>query len=335
MYRYGLIGFGGLGKKHYCNLLKIAEKRKDFCLASICGTTPEEAGKSVSLNIGTVDSSAFDFSGCHFYQDYKEMIDQENLDFVLSVLPTYLHEEVAVYALQKGVHVFSEKAMALTLEGCDAMISAAKESGKALMIGQVCRFNRTYARLKEIVDSGCYGKVRKVTAVRNSQMPLWTWQNWILDPSKSGGCLLDMHVHDLDLINWIFGMPKQVSAIVGNSKIKQESVSSRLFYDDFVAEVRADWSLPQSYPFTAQFQVDFDEATVVIQGEKFLLYRDDGLEEESYNSEDAFIREIEDFLALALDRIPCETTSAESVRESVRLAMAEMESAEKNEIITL
>ena len=130
MYRYGIIGFGGLGKKHLNNLMNMEKSRGDFCLGAICGTTLEQAKKSVEINLGTVDVSKFDFSDCNFYDDYKEMIQNEKLDFVLSVLPTYLHEEVAVYALSNGLHVFSEKPMALSLEGCQKMIDTAKNNKK-------------------------------------------------------------------------------------------------------------------------------------------------------------------------------------------------------------
>ena len=79
MYRYAIVGFGGLGKKHLCNMKKIEWERGDFCLAAICGTTAEKAKESVTTNIGTSDMSDMDFSLCNFYQDYKEMIDNENI----------------------------------------------------------------------------------------------------------------------------------------------------------------------------------------------------------------------------------------------------------------
>ena len=175
MFRYAIIGFGGLGKKHFCNLIKLEEKRKDFTLAAICGTTEAEARKSVNLNLGTVDLSKIDFSHCHFYRDYKEMIETEKLDFIFSTVPTYLHKEIAVYALSKGIHVFSEKPMALTLADCEEMLLTARENNKYLMIGQCLRFHPAYKKVKEFIDSGAYGKVRSAYFERISQLPCWTW----------------------------------------------------------------------------------------------------------------------------------------------------------------
>ena len=336
MYRYAIVGFGGLGKKHLCNLKKIEEERGDFSLAAICGTTADKAKESVATNIGTADLSDIDFSLCNFYQDYKEMIDNEKLDFVLSVLPTYLHKEVAVYALSKGIHVFSEKPMALTLDDCEAMICAARENKRTLMIGQVLRFNQAWRQIKEYIKSNQFGKVCKASFERYSRTPLWTWNNWILEPEKSGGCVLDMHVHDVDMINWLFGMPKALRSYVTSNKVELESISTQYFYEDFVVEGRADWSLPQTFPFRALCRIDFEKASVVLDNNNLNIYTDDKCEMKSFTDENDFIEELRTFLKLALDgEDHSEITSAESVSNSVKIVVKELEAARKTETVFL
>lgn len=219
MYKYAIIGFGGLGKLHLTNLLQLEQERGDFHLQAICGADPESFKESVKLNLGTVDLSEIDISDCHFYQDYKELIDTEKPDFILSTLPTFLHEEVAVYALNHGVHVFSEKPMALSADGCEHMIHAAEENQRKLMIGQCLRFDSAYSKLKEYVENKTFGAPYRAEFSRYSQKPTWTWNDWILDPEKSGGCVLDMHVHDVDLINWIFGIPKSLRSAVTEKNV--------------------------------------------------------------------------------------------------------------------
>ncbi|MBQ7109520.1 MAG: Gfo/Idh/MocA family oxidoreductase [Clostridia bacterium] len=330
MYRYGIIGFGGLGKKHLCNLIKIEQKRKDICLAAICGTTKEEAKKNVSINMGMIDVSSLDFSGCNFYQDYKEMIDEEELDFILSVLPTFLHEEVAVYALSKGIHVFSEKPMALTVEGCENMIKAAKENGRELMIGQCLRFHTGFRKIKDYIESGELGKVRGAYFDKNSQMPCWTFNNWILDPKQSGGCPIDMHIHDVDLINWFFGKPNSLYSTVRSTKLPLEGIITQYFYDDFSVVAQADWSLPQTFPFDEICRIDFEKASIVVRNDKLSIYCDDKSFEEEYDAEEAFVAEIEAFLNMIIDKKPCDDiTSPESICDTLRIAIAEIESAEK------
>lgn len=335
MYRYAIIGFGGLGKLHLGNLIKLEKERGDIKLCALCGADPASFKSNVKLNIGDVDISSIDFSSCGFYQDYKELIDKEKPDFILSTLPTYLHEEVAVYALSHGVHVFSEKPMALSAESCRNMIDTAKKNNRALMIGQCLRFDPSYREIKKYIDEKTYGKVCRAEFTRYSQLPTWTWNNWILNPEMSGGCILDMHIHDVDLINYLFGLPASVSSVITESKVELESVFTRYFYDGFLVTSAADWSFPQSFPFTAQCLINFEKATVRLSDGKLTVYTDDSEQEVKIDAGDYYMDEIRAFLGLALDGKPCSVTSAESVSESIALALREVESAKSGKVITL
>lgn len=93
MFRYAIIGFGGLGKKHFSNLLTLEKERRDFCLCAICDEKSFNENMNININLGNIDISSIDFSSYGFYRDYKEMIKNEKPDFVISALPTYLHEE--------------------------------------------------------------------------------------------------------------------------------------------------------------------------------------------------------------------------------------------------
>ena len=112
-------------------------------------------------------------------------------------LPTDLHAEVTVAALEAGKHVLCEKPMALTVAECDRMVAAAKASGRFLMIAHCIRFWPEYIALKEIVDSGQYGKVTSALFRRISGLPKWS--EWFPNPQRSGGAILDLHIHDVGL----------------------------------------------------------------------------------------------------------------------------------------
>lgn len=328
MYKYAMLGFGGLGKKHFANLIDIGKNRGDIELVAICGTTLEDVKKNVATNLGVSDVSSYDYSNCHFYQDYKELLDNEELDFVLSVLPTFLHEDAAVYALSKGIHVFSEKPMALSVESCDKMLSAAKVNNKKLMIGQICRFNPGYIKIKEYIDKKKYGKLLHASFERYSQTPMWTYNNWILDTEKSGGCLLDLHVHDVDLINYFFGMPNSLVSVIRNSKIERDGISTQYFYDDFMIDAHSDWSYPQTFPFRSSVRLNFEKGLVILEGGFLKVYTD----EENYEIDcqgERFYEEIDTFLKVILDGEDHPVTSAESVRDSIRLVEMEIESSDK------
>ncbi len=230
MYKYAIIGLGGLGKLHLGNLLMLEKERGDISLVAICDKDPPTES-SVKINLGTVDLGDIDFSRYHYYADYKDMFANEELDFVVSVLPTFIHDDVAVYALERGVSIFSEKPMALTLDGCDRMLEAAESSGKTLMIGQCLRFNASYRGVRDYIRSGEFGRCYRAEFFRYSPTPGWSKGGWLLDVSRSGGCAFDMHMHDVDMINWLFGMPSSLRSVVTEAKLELESIFTQYFYD--------------------------------------------------------------------------------------------------------
>lgn len=333
MYKYAIIGFGGLGKLHMTNLYKFEQERGDLKLQALCATSAAALNKNVELNLGTVDMGAIDLSNCNFYTDYKELIDSEDLDFIVSALPTYMHEEVAVYALNKGIHVFSEKPMALTADGCERMIEAAKKSGKKLMIGQCLRFDPTYRKIKEYIDNKTFGNIYRAEFSRYSQVPTWSSKNWIIDPKRSGGCIFDMHIHDVDLINWMFGMPNAVRSAVTNTKIELGAIFTQYFYDDLLVTANADWSLPAKFPFEARAIFNFEQAMVTLMGDKLTIYKDDEVITPEITGDTYFVAEMRAFLNYVIDDIPCSDTSPEDIYDSVKLALTEIESSKTLETL--
>ena len=336
MYRYAIIGFGGLGRVHLSNLNKLADEGYELLLTAICGTTAEKFKESVSLNLGDVDCSGIDISSCSFYDDYKELIDKEKPDFIVSAVPTFLHEEVAVYALSRGVNVFSEKPMALSIESCKRMIDAAKKNNAYLMIGQCLRFDSSFTKLKEYIQSAKFGKAYRAEFNRYSQTPLWTWNNWILDADKSGGCIIDMHIHDVDLINWLFGMPTHVHSVTTNSKVLRESIFTQYEMENgMIVLSSADWSMPQKFPFEARCLVNFEKACVVISGDTLKVYTDDEVITPNLENESYFYREMREFVSCITEKRQSNITSAESVMNSIKIAFAEAESAQLKKTIKI
>lgn len=326
MYKYGILGMGGLGKLHVGNLQILQEERGDLQLCAVAGATAESFKKSVALNLRSVDVSDVDISTCHFYDNYKSLLDNEAVDFVVSALPTFLHEEAAVYALSKGIHVFSEKPMALTEAGAERMLTAARENDAALMIGQCQRFEPAFEQLRNYIVNKTFGDPYRAEFTRYSLLPGWSWNNWLLDPNQSGGCVFDMHIHDVDLINWMFGMPRSLRSAGTNQHAELESIFTQYFYDDCLIISQADWSMPQTFPFEARCLVNFNKATVLVQDEKLTVYQDDRSFSPTLSDESCFLREMRAFLELALDGKPCTVTSPESVLQSVRLGLLEVRS---------
>lgn len=324
MIKGAVIGFGGLGKLHFSNLMVLAQG--DFEITALCGVSRDDFEKTVKTNLGIINTR-LDSSKFNLYTDAKVLIDTEKPDFIVSALPTYLHEEIALYALSRGCHVFSEKPMAATYEKCCNMVKAAKENKCYLMIGQCLRFDKGYTKIKEYIDNNTFGKVLKAEFGRYSQLPKWTWNDWILDFNKSGGCAIDMHIHDVDLISWMFGMPESVSSVATHCKAEYESIFTRYEYNGKIVMANADWGLPQKYPFKSWCTVVFENAAIEYNGELF-VYTDNDVTKTDISGGNYFLDEMKEFIACIKEGRESSVTSAESVRNSIYIASAEIKSSE-------
>ena len=144
--------------------------------------------------------------------DYKELVDQPELDAVVIVTPDQVHKEMTVAFLKAGKHVLCEKPMALTMEECDEMRRAEKESGKMLMIGQVCRCTPAFRMTKNMIAEGKIGELFFVESeyAHNYEKARGAG-DWRVTPERhgiiGGGC------HAVDLLRWIAGDPEEVYAI--------------------------------------------------------------------------------------------------------------------------
>lgn len=328
MLKYALVGFGALGKLHFKNLLEIEKNCKQIELVAICGADKKTLTHSSSINIGNTSLEGVDFSKYNFYDTIEELFENESLDFVIMALPTLLHKDSAIYALNKGVHVFSEKPMALSFSDCEEMVAAAHKSGKILMIGQCLRFHGFYKKAKEYIDSKEYGKVLRAELNRFSQLPIWSFNDWLLDRKQSGGCPIDLHVHDVDMINYLFGMPKAVTSHSTSNKVELESIFTTYEYDDLFVTSAADWSFPQKYPFNASMTLLFEKAALVIEKETLTVYTDDEIIHPEADTKDYFLAELEEFVNCALGNRESKISNCDSVMHSMKIAEAEIISAE-------
>ncbi|MFC4600800.1 Gfo/Idh/MocA family protein [Cohnella hongkongensis] len=146
--------------------------------------------------------------------DYEELLAQGDIDAIAVTSPDFTHEAYAVAALRAGKHVFCEKPLAITVEGCDNILRAWKESGKQLMVGFNMRYLNMYRTMKGIVESGAIGEIKAVW-VRHfvGFGGDWYYHDWHGSSRHSTSLLLQKGSHDIDIIHWITGQyAKKVSA---------------------------------------------------------------------------------------------------------------------------
>lgn len=334
MLKYAILGFGGLGKVHFGNR-KAIEERTGAELVAICDVEQSAFENNTSTNLGD-DNSVLDLSGLNLYNDAVDMLEKEELDFIISALPTFIHEKYAVMAMEKGINVFSEKPMAINYEQGKNMLETARKNNVKLMIGQCVRYFGSYDYIKKLIDSKEYGKVIDAEFYRLGTAPRWSWHNWFMDESLSGGAALDLHVHDLDFINYAFGRPNAVCSIAANYVTKHDSIQTIYYYDDVTVTAKGAWGYAGTYPFHSEFRVRFEKATFELNSKGFLCYLDEGEPQKlGPFGVDGYVEEVVDFINCIENNTESKVNPPESSLQSIEIALAEKKSADLGEIVKL
>jgi len=329
---------GFMGKMHFRCWQAVEEAR----IVAICDIDPARLTNQPGAagNIAGAEQP-LDLTGIETFTDAREMFSRTDLDAVSITLPTYLHADYTRMALEAGVNVLCEKPMALDLSDCDRMIAAARQSGKNLQIGQCIRFWPQYAKTKEIIASRAYGEVLAATFQRLSLTPRWAWQNWILDSAKSGGAIMDMHIHDADFVQYLFGLPDGVfcRGAKGLTGGYDHMVSSYIYPGNKVITAEGGWVMAPSFGFQMSFHLVLERATIVFDSTRTPDFKVCPLDGEAFSppveAGDGYSREIRHFADALLGKPVPAVLSPEQSAASVRLILAEMSSADNGCLVQL
>lgn len=202
--KIGIIGCGGIANgKHMPSLKKV----EGVQMVAFCDIILERANDA-KRDFGTQNASV--------YTDYKELLKNEDIDVIHVCTPNISHAEISIAALRAGNHVMCEKPMAKTAKEAQAMIDAAKETGKKLTIGYQNRFRKDSRYLHTVCEDGELGDIyyAKAKAIRRRAVP--TWGVFLDEEAQGGGPLIDIGTHALDLTLWMMDNYKP-KYVVGNS----------------------------------------------------------------------------------------------------------------------
>lgn len=335
MIRVGIVGLGFMGRMHY-RCWKAAEGAS---LTAVCEASPkviEAAGQSGGGNVaGAADH--IDLSGLAIHSDLGELLASGAVDALSITLPTFLHADTTVKALESGVHVLCEKPMALDLPQCDRMAAAARATGRVLQIGHCIRFWPEYVVTRDMVQSGKYGRVIAASFRRFSATPTWSPDNWFADEQRSGGQPMDLHIHDSDYVHYLFGLP---AAVASTADPHQSYISTQYVYPDGKAVVaESTWRMAPSFGFEMSFVIVLEKATILYDCTRTPAFRVCPADGPAFTPEvpagDGYVREIEHFVK-AVSGVPVEpVVTPEQSRETIRLILAEKTSAREGRRVSL
>lgn len=175
--------------------------------------------------------------------------------------------------MEKGINVICEKPISLNREDVHRVYSTAKKNNVCFMVAQVLRFWPEYEVVKNIYDSGKYGKLLSASMHRLSGIPKWSWDDWMRDEKRSGLVPFDLHIHDLDFIVYAFGKPEKCTA----RRVKrpeQDYIAATYDFGDFRISTEAAW-FAGCYPFSARFLFQFEGAVVTWENDEMTVYEAD------------------------------------------------------------
>ena len=333
--KVAIVGFGGIARSHYMGYTQLAAEGAPVKLVAVCDIDPERFNTRLRTNLYNASETLPE--SIHRYTDAEELIAREEFDMADICLPTYLHKEYAIKLMAAGKHVMCEKPMALSGGECEEMLAASAKYDRKLMIGQCLRFNATYELLKDTVESGRYGSLRRLFMERRSSQPRWSFEHWFEDTARSGGCILDMHIHDIDMARWLLGEPDAVSAISYDTAARWAVENTRLYYNNTMVVINGSWDEAKSCRFYWGFNAGFEEASIICDNGKVTVYPNDG---EAYEAEiapkDHMAEEIRYFVSTILGGEKNTVNTPESAMADVKLIEKLRESADKNgEIVKL
>lgn len=224
--RIGMIGTGGMAHVHVRQLLKceeadivaLADVNEESCAVMIA----KQGLQSVKL-----------------YSDYRQMLDETELDAVLICTPHTLHFQEAMDALRHGCHVLIEKPMATSEAEALEIIEAAKHHGKVLQVSYQRHFQPEFLFIKQAIESGTIGRLTSVTASLYQEWKQLTEGSWRQNPALSGGgMLMDSGSHIIDVLLWTTGLtPISVNShiLTHGSPVEIDSFTSIEFSGGAVA----------------------------------------------------------------------------------------------------
>lgn len=257
--RFGIIGVGNMGTGHIHNFN--SGKIHEAVVTAVCDIDEERLDAAVKLSGAPVKA----------FSDASALIRSGEVDAILIATPHYLHPPLAIEGLQAGLHVLSEKPAGVYTKQVREMNEAAAASGRVfgLMFNQ--RTNPLYRKVKELIDGGELGELRRVNWIitdwyrTQSYYDSGTWRaTW---GGEGGGVLLNQDPHQLDLLQWLCGMPSRVRAFCAYGKYHhievEDDVTAYLEYPNGATGVFV--TTTGDSPGTNRLEITGDRGKLVIE----------------------------------------------------------------------
>ncbi|OGJ89666.1 MAG: oxidoreductase [Candidatus Raymondbacteria bacterium RIFOXYA2_FULL_49_16] len=259
--RLGIIGMGGMGTDHFNQIKKI----ENIEVTALCD----------------LDEKRIAFFDGKKFSDYHKLIISGVVDAVCIATPHYVHTPAAIDALQNGLHVLVEKPIAVHVNDAKKMIAAHtdKKLKFAAMFNQ--RTNPIFQKIKQLVSTGELGEMRRINWIATDWFRSYAYYasgGWRATwKGEGGGVLLNQCPHNLDLLQWITGLPKKVTAFIGLGKYHdievEDEVNAFLEYENGATGVFI--TTAGEAPGTNRFEIAGERGKLVLEKGKLHFTRNE------------------------------------------------------------
>ena len=275
--KIGIVGLGFMGTTHW----GVYKGLKDAQIVALADVDAKKRMGDVSAVVGNIgggdNSKPLDLTGVTVYEDARALIGNADVDIVDICVPTPDHADIVCAALAAGKHVFCEKPLCRDAAQMKRIVAAAKKARTFFNVGLCVRAWPEYRHACEYFKSGKAGKMKSATFKRISpSVDGNAWQNWFMDGARSGGALLDLHVHDADEVNYFFGMPKSVTAVGATGIVSKGGVDHVVatydYGDGSLVMAEGGWAAAKGTPFEMSFTIVCEKATLKLDASGYHIY---------------------------------------------------------------
>ena len=334
--KVGIIGLGFMGTTHF-QIHRQLGKSEIVAIADVDNKKISGDWSDVVGNIGDMDySKSVDMTGIKTYTDAMELIANPEIEMIDICVPTYLHEKYAIPALRAGKHVLCEKPIGRSFLEASRIIKEAEKSKNYFSNGLCVRYWPEYRHAFELYSSGKLGKV--ISAIFKRVSPSIhgnAWEDWFMKEELSGSALLDLHLHDTDLVRYFFGRPLAVTSFgvkgFRSDKGYDHVVTNYDFDNGTLIMSEGGWDPSKTTPFEMSFQIVCEKGTIRLSENGYKIMYEDGEIEEPKpaleNLPTGWHVEIDYFLTSIKNRIkPDKYLNTSEMRDSLAIIEAEEKS---------
>lgn len=335
-----VVGLGFMGITH----LKAYRKIPNARIAALCDAIRLPVDGVLAAaggNLGSDDALTFDMTQVKATHHLDELLADPDIDLIDICVPTLAHPKLAIAALQAGKHVICEKPLARTAAAAREIAAAAATAKGFFMPAMCIRFWPEYVWLKQAIEQRTFGRVLAARFRRVSEPPAWG-RDHFFDGAKSGGAILDLHIHDADFVQFCFGRPQAVYAQGFSlySGAIDHVVAQYQVACGAAVSAEGGWVMGDGHGFEMAFTVIFENATVDFncnRGAEALRLFEKGQQARTITLEpgDGYLAELSYMLhCIATNQAPAIVTGRDGA-SAVEICEAEGESITSGKLVTL